>query len=115
MTLCVTSWVKCGSETKIPICKANIIYFEPNEKEKHFDFPKKNEADVKLCWSCFSSDCQCYSLQQKHVESIEDYFHNLWCFQFSFKELDNVRPKWQKKQCLLPMFLVNIVSHNVGC
>ena len=90
MTLCVTSWVKCGSETKIPICQANIIYFEPNEKEKHFNFPMKNKADVKLCWSCFASGYQCYSLQQKHAESMENYFHYLWCFQYSFKELDNV-------------------------
>ena len=90
MTLSVNSWVKCGSETKLRICQANIMYFEPNEKEQHFDFPVKNEADVKLCWSCFASGYQCYSLQQKHVESIEDYFHNLCCLQFLFKELDNV-------------------------
>ena len=90
MTLSVNSWVKCGSETKLPICQANIMYFEPNEKEQHFDFPKKNKTDIKLCWSCFTSSYQCYSLQQKHVESIEDYFHNLCCLQFSFKELDIV-------------------------
>ena len=90
MGLCVTSWVKCGSETKVPICQANIICFEPNEKEKHFHFPKKNKADVKLCWSCFASGYQCYSLQQKHIESIEGYFHKLCYFQFSFNELDNI-------------------------
>ena len=90
MTLYVTSWVKCGSETKVPICQANIIYFEPNEQEKHFHFPVKNKTDIKLCWNCFASGYQCYNLQQKHVESIENYFHYLWNFQFSFKELDNV-------------------------